>query len=493
MVLGSALLLLCLACLARASDVLELTDSDFATRVAEHDIILVEFFAPWCGHCKRLAPEYEAAATILKDNDPPVSLAKVDCIEGGKESCGKYGVSGYPTLKIFRNGEMSADYKGPREKDGIVKYMQKQVGPSAKEMTAVEDMKKFIDNFDVSVVGFFAQEDDLHKAFMKTADKLRESFRFAYSTAAEVLDEYDYRSAIVVFQPPRLHSKLDDPKIRYPGKEDAPSFEEWLKKNFAGLVGHMTKDNEALYSVFMPLVVVYYDVDYVKNPSGTNYWRNRVLKVAKEFKGKKISFAIAQKSDYSRELQEFGLAESNEDVVVGIRGRGGAKYRMEEKFSVGTFKTFVETFLDDGLVSYVKSEPVPESNDGPVKVVVGKTFDEIVKDKTKDVLIEFYAPWCGHCKSLEPKYNELGEKLKSDPNIVIAKMDATANDSPSSYGVQGFPTLYWAPMGNKENPKKYEGGREVSDFISFLKKEATHPPVIEGGEKKKKKKKKEDL
>lgn len=80
-------------------------------------------------------------------------------------------------------------------------------------MTAVEDMKKFVDNFDVSVVGkgyptklicsrfsdvtfflgFFAQEDDLHKAFMKTADKLRESFRFAYSTAAEVLDEYDYR------------------------------------------------------------------------------------------------------------------------------------------------------------------------------------------------------------------------------------------------------------------------------------------------------------
>ena len=54
--------------------------------------------------------------------------------------------------------------------------------------------------------------------------------------------------------------------------------------------------------------------------------------MAKEFKGKKISFAIAQKSDYSRELQEFGLAESNEDVVVGIRGRGGAKYRMEEKF-----------------------------------------------------------------------------------------------------------------------------------------------------------------
>ena len=45
------------------------------------------------------------------------------------------------------------------------------------------------------------------------------------------------------------------------------------------------------------------------------------------------------------------------------------------------------------------------------QVVVGKTFNEIVNDPTKDVLIEFYAPWCGHCKNLEPIYNELGEKV----------------------------------------------------------------------------------
>lgn len=45
------------------------------------------------------------------------------------------------------------------------------------------------------------------------------------------------------------------------------------------------------------------------------------------------------------------------------------------------------------------------------QVVVAKNFDEIVNDSERDVLIEFYAPWCGHCKQLEPKYTELGEKV----------------------------------------------------------------------------------
>ena len=63
------------------------------------------FYAPWCGHCKRMKPEFEKAASILEENDPPVNLVKVDCTESGKDTCGKFGVSGYPTLKIFRGGE----------------------------------------------------------------------------------------------------------------------------------------------------------------------------------------------------------------------------------------------------------------------------------------------------------------------------------------------------------------------------------------------------
>lgn len=80
-----------------------------------------------CGHCKRLKPEYAKAAEDLIRNDPPVALVKVDCTEAGKETCNKNSVSGYPTLKIFRNGEFSQDYNGPREANGKILFKKKTI------------------------------------------------------------------------------------------------------------------------------------------------------------------------------------------------------------------------------------------------------------------------------------------------------------------------------------------------------------------------------
>merc|ERR1719290_682483 len=129
---------------------------------------------------------------------------------------------------------------------------------------------------------------------------------------------------------------------------------------------------------------------------------------------------------------------------------------------------FCNDLLDDKLEPYLKSEAVPEQTE-PVKVVVAKNFNDIVQDD-KDVLMEFYAPWCGHCKSLAPKYDELGEKMAGE-EVEIVKMDATANDVPSAYSVSGFPTLYWLPSDTKK-PESYQGGREVDDFVKFISKKA---------------------
>ena len=108
-----------------------------------------------------------------------------------------------------------------------------------------------------------------------------------------------------------------------------------------------------------------------------------------------------------------------------------------------------------------------------MKVIVGETFNDIVLDNTKDVLFEMYAPWCGHCKKLEPIYNELAEKLSGIESVVIAKMDATANDSPHpKYQARGYPTIFFAPANKKDAPLTFSGDRSVAGFRDFIKKNA---------------------
>jgi len=116
----------------------------------------------------------------------------------------------------------------------------------------------------------------------------------------------------------------------------------------------------------------------------------------------------------------------------------------------------------------IKSETVPEDNNGPVKVVVAKTFDQIVNDPTKNVFVEFYAPWCGHCKALAPLWEELGTELKEVESVVIAKIDATANDVNPSLGIKGFPTLKLFLANDKANPVDYNGDRTKADLLKFL-------------------------
>merc|ERR1711963_1041574 len=184
------LILLALVALSAASDVQVWDDDNFGSNIGEHVITLVKFYAPWCGHCKKMAPEFDKASTILKANDPPVTLVKVDCTAEGKATCSKHGVSGYPTLKIFRGDSSSSeDYNGPRESDGIVKYMRTKAGPTSKELLTIADLDKFKDNFDHSIVGFFSDESsDLYKKFKAVADSLSEDYRFAHTTAADILE-----------------------------------------------------------------------------------------------------------------------------------------------------------------------------------------------------------------------------------------------------------------------------------------------------------------
>jgi len=104
-----------------------------------------------------------------------------------------------------------------------------------------------------------------------------------------------------------------------------------------------------------------------------------------------------------------------------------------------------------------------------VTVLDPSNFDSIALDPTKDVLVEFYAPWCGHCKSLAPIWEKLANAFKNEPNVVIANVDADKHkDLGSKFGVSGFPTLVFLTKNAKSGENKYNGPRELSNLVSHV-------------------------
>merc|ERR1712232_949803 len=142
---------------------------------------------------------------------------------------------------------------------------------------------------------------------------------------------------------------------------------------------------------------------------------------------------------------------------------------------------FIED-VDGGRVNpKLKTEAAPASNDDAVRIVVGSTLQQELFDAEKDVLLEVYAPWCGHCKKLEPEYLKLAKKIKKDELsdlLTIAKLDGTANDSPiDSIEWTSFPTIYFSKAGSRDH-SVYDGERTAKGLWKYIKKHSSKAQEI---------------
>jgi protein disulfide-isomerase A1 len=194
-----------------------------------------------------------------------------------------------------------------------------------------------------------------------------------------------------------------------------------------------------------------------------------------------FSYADLNVPDNNRLSEYLGVKASEQPAVVIVDPRGDLKkFRLESRPSVEAVKNFVVDWKNGKVSSYLKSEPVPKQEyDGNVRVLVGKNFDEVVYDTSKDVLVEFYAPWCGHCKSLAPDYEKLAAEFRNS-NVVIAKMDATANEA-KGVAVKGFPTIRFYSANNKK-PEDFNGDRNFEGLKKFVLEKANAKAKVESRE-----------
>ncbi|KAI5637142.1 thioredoxin domain-containing protein [Phthorimaea operculella] len=451
-------------------NVLVLSKSNFDGVVSSNNFILVEFYAPWCGHCKSLAPEYAKAATKLSEEGSPIKLAKVDATQE-QELAENYGVRGYPTLKFFKNGN-PIDYTGGRQADDIVAWLKKKTGPPAVEVSSLEQAKELTAANNVIVFGFFPdQETDNAKTFLNVAG-LTDDTIFAIVADEKLAKDLESEANTIV-----LFKNFEEPKVVYDGEVTEDAIKKWV---FVNSMPYIVEFSHETASKIFGGQIKYHLLLFLSKKNGDFEKYIDVLKpVAKNYQDKIMTVAIdTDEDDHQRILEFFGMKK--EEVpsarLIALE-QDMAKYKPPtNELSANAIEEFVQSFFDGKLKQHLLSEELPADWAAkpvkvlvatnfddvvfdttkrvlvefyapcchwaakPVKVLVATNFDDVVFDTTKRVLVEFYAPWCGHCKQLAPIYDKLGEHFEKDEDTIIAKMDATVNELEHTK-ITSFPTI----------------------------------------------------
>lgn len=448
----SLLLLLGTSCVT-AVEVVSLTKETFDAGVRKTDLTLVKFFAPWCGHCQKLAPEYEKAAQVLGTT---ATLAEVDCTKD-QEICSQFAVSGYPTIIFFRNGEEHSKYQGGRTSQAIVDFITSQNGPAVKTISSEDDLNALkVAGKTIALLVASSAESDVVKQFTEIADKQRLFFTFVVTTEKSVAPDAPQDKVVVL--------RREEKEI-YEGDGSKESIEKFLKVARLPFIGEISPDTVGLYSEFFSTGAEAFPNGWIMLEKNEPELLAS-LTAAASSRRDRIVLLWADVMKYTGVPSHVGLPHDAKYPAFAVQIKNN-HYVMP----IGTPLTSesVGMFIDQALAglveSTIRSEPVPEVETvNGLTTLVGDTFPKYLHEK--DLLILFYAPWCGHCKSFKPVYADFAKEMEST-TLVVAQFDATANDYDKDlFNVAGFPTLYLVPA--KGSPIEYSGDRSIESLKSFV-------------------------
>ncbi|CAM44485.1 protein disulfide isomerase [Leishmania braziliensis MHOM/BR/75/M2904] len=447
-------LLLCLT----SAEVQVATQDNF-DNVVSGDLTLVKFYAPWCGHCKTLAPEFVKAAEMLTGI---ATLAEVDCTTE-KALAEKYEVKGFPTLYVFRNGVKVKAYDGPRTADGIASYMKSHVGPSMKVVAKAEELEDLMkENFPLCVVKTANADSEMASMMTKLADSLRSEMNFALVTDTAI-SPADAMESVTVYRKGKEREAYDSASPMTDAS--MKNFLATAVLDFFGELGQMSFQKYMEANKEKPLGWVFID----KNTDPT--LKKSLEAVAEKYRSQ-VLMTYIDGDQYRPVSRQLGIPEGAEFPAFVIdHDRRHHVMPVDIPVTVESITEFIEKYIKGETKQTLMSDEVPatETVNG-LTTVVGQTISKYTDGK-QNVMLLFYAPWCGHCQKLHPDYEKMAENLQSE-NVMIAKMDATTNDfDREKFQVSGFPTIYFIPAGKP--PMMYEGGRSAKEMEEFVRSHMT--------------------
>ena len=415
-----------------------LTENNFAEVVLdETKHVLVEFFAPWCGHCKKFAPEYEGVAKVY-DDEPEVVIAKLDGSVHQK-ILRKYDIKTFPTLIWFpKDQKYGVDDVNeiPRNKEDIVKYVNGKTGVQRALSGRLLPHVGRIKELDRLVV---ALDDDKEVDLAALATAIDERVGAAFVQRPESAFVEIYSSIVRGMQ---TENYLQDEKDHLESRLLDDDVDAAMAKHMQTTLnilpafgGLQTLNVKALRALGKAHAI---------DTSGA---------VEKADIRRAVEDGIAKGADRVAKVQDTAerCAAIVADEMQAAEKKAERKAAMKHKEEVRREQRLREKEME---------------KNSAVRQLVDKTFDETVLDIKKDVFVEIYAPWCAGCRDLMPVWDEVAAEFQMEDDIVIAKLDGVANTmTHRELNIKKYPTFVFYPKDNKAGVVYPPEGKLTKDAL----------------------------
>ncbi|XP_053326756.1 protein disulfide-isomerase-like protein of the testis [Spea bombifrons] len=450
-------------------NVLVLTSSNFGRALKENKYLLVKFYVALSGPSQTVKEAFSIAAGQLMKESSDVRFGQVD-ITQEKDLGKEFKITEFPTMKLFVGGDRKnpVDCKGVRTASAFVTWLKRRMGESSVFLNTTDEFESFIRSDKTTVVGFFKNLETKMVEHFSDAAKDVPEFPFARVSKDDILSHVGITTNMVAVY------KKDKPVQYLISEEEVKS-----KIDLVRLIRTYVMDLVTEYNLETSVTIFDVPIDNhillfasKKSEDFRTIYEN-YEQAALEFRGKLVFVYVdTDETRNGRIFEYFRITEVDTPAIRVLNLTSDAKYRMPaDEVNFANLKNFCQNYLDGKAKPITDSEEIPKDwEKHPVKVLVGKNFNQVAFNKTTNTFVMFYAPWSEKCKELFPVWEELGRRYQNHKNVTIAKIDCTANDI-KLIVLDRYPFFRFFPAGSDITTTiQYTGEKTIEAFTEYVEK-----------------------
>ncbi|XP_017276444.1 protein disulfide-isomerase [Kryptolebias marmoratus] len=442
--------------------ILQLNKGNFNRALRKYKQLLVHFLTPLTVESHRVSEAFEGAAAELQGSE--VKLARV-AVNEEKDLAKKLNVTGF-SIRLYLSGDIHNPVPCPvsQSSASILTWLKRRAGSAADLITDIHQLEA---SEELTVVGFFKDlNHEYVQEFYAAAIDLPD-ISFAVTQNDDIISKYGLTyDNILLLKNSRL--------IRSYKMKPETSKEELIVFISVYQMDPVTEYTGQTASQILSSPVLNHALLFVNKSSEDFKEIFSAFSSAAEAFRMKILFVLVDvgESRNGRLMEYFQVRVFEAPLVRLVNLTDHVTYHLpSETLNVEIIKQFCQSYLEGKAKPKMQSEPIPEGwDEKPVKELVGMTLEQVAFNPNKTVFVLFYLPYSQKSRDLFPLWEELAEAFEERQEVIVARIDVSANDiNMSMQG--GYPSLCLFPALYAERVVVYTGKRKLKDLIQFVDKE----------------------